>query len=280
MTTAKPTDDLPNIADLVRAGAYLEPPKQWPTFDGSTLDRNMFVTASEAHRCMRQLFFDKQAGKLSTGDVIASGEVSPYAHSDWGFFARGNNVEDWMVATLRRALDIFQPHGFEFRNMGGEQVSYHHEYQAGTPDVLLVRTDNVCFVGDFKSIDPRTNTTRLPKPENVTQIQQNIDLVRSCTDYDVRGGFLFYTNASNYETMIQRPVEVDEPRIIDLRSRARRVMTAADAGVLPPEGMWTQDGCKYCKHTDKCGEHLQQTTEADNLLKEAERALGNVFNGN
>lgn len=261
--------EFPDLVSLIREGVKYTPHQTWPTYDGKNLDRNKYVTASESSRCLRRIWFSKHLPQVN---AYAAGE-------GWGFFERGHNIESWAVQQIEQALRLEKFNDLEIMNYGDAQVSYHWGFQAGTPDAL-VRWQGDLYVGDFKSVDPRINTGRLPKPENTSQIQQNIDLVRRCLEEPVTGGFLVYINASNYEVMFQKNLAVDEAKISTLENRARRVMTAASADSLPAEGMWMDDGCKYCEFTKQCNEVGNLDDEHhDNIIEEAERAMQDVFKG-
>lgn len=265
----------PDIAALIRDGVGVTPAKSWPTHDGKNLNRYDYVTASEAGRCIRRIYFSKNLTRygVTLPDVYVE-------NKGWGFFERGHNVEAWAVEKIFMGLNLAKYADLEVTNLGDDQVSYHYGFQAGTPDAL-VHLDGYTWVGDVKSIDPRTNTAFLPKPENVDQVHQNIDLVRKTTDYNVVGGFLLYINASNYEIIEQKDVPLDEVKMAKLENRARQVMTATDAAVMNPEGLWMEDGCKYCEFTRLCNKVGQpdHAEEHHDIIADAEEAMKGLFDG-
>lgn len=253
----------PQLANLIREGVNLQV-KRWPTYTGEELDRRNFVTASEVGGCLRQAYLTKRTPMKESGD-------------GWGYAERGHAVEAWIVDKINTALDN-KAHEWEFLNIGQNQVSYHYNFQSGTPDGILLRTvSNHALVLDIKSIDPRTNRKNLPRKKDIKQVHQNADLLRKCLNLNVVGAILFYMDASNFEDSVQKNIDLDENLIRLMEERARRVMTAKDQSDLPPEGLLEANGCKYCPVTSLCNGFAEQEAKETASLKEAERALEDVF---
>lgn len=217
----------------------------WPAFDGTMLDRTQFVSSSEIGKCAREIWFGKnlplQEGKFK-----------------WGFAERGHGHEAWVVERLRSV-----PTEYEFKYMGDEQVSFYDGYQSGTPDGLWRTSDgNTLF--EHKSIDPRTNMSKLPKPEHLLQVTQNMDLVEACEDITIDGGLLAYSNASDFSTVTEFWVDRHSPTIGEameaLERRAETIMQATSAEDVEPEGI-VSNGCMYCAFKAECSAAVMATKQ-------------------
>lgn len=237
-----------NIKKLAIEGLQAKPNNVWPTYGGGgSLDRTKFVTSSEVGYCPRKVFYDKQAlraSKYSPQEGTTSGaEVG----DSWGVMQRGHTAEAWLVEQLLRT-DML---GDKLQFAGDNQVSFYNQYQAGTPDGLML-IDSQYWLLEIKSIDPRTNVSNLPRDTHIGQITQNCDLVGQ--HFDVFGALIVYIDASNYANMYQYEIAFDETAYIEadrLMTVAEQIMTATDAAELPPTGVHL-DHCKYCKHTAPC----------------------------
>lgn len=257
--------DFPDLSTALDAG-YEDANrggKSWPTYDGAELDRSKFVTASEVTKCARKIKFEKAA--------------PPVPFTDWGYAERGHMIEAWAAPLLKHGLGEV---GVELTHYGEHQVSYHAEYQSGTPDGLLWPLPKQVFVLDAKSIDPRTNYMKLPKDGHVEQVQQNMDLVDRCTPDDVIvvGGILLYIDASNLQKRRQINMAPDFDMQEHLESRATEIMTATDPMDLKPEGMYKSGGCARCAFTERCSDKVKQTKEQDALMKAAAITAEAIFN--
>ncbi len=251
--------DHPSLKALVEEGVSNAPKMLWPTYDGKQLDRDAFVTASEVGNCLRSTWFSKNANPPQ-GDT----EV-------WGYFARGHNVEAWVVEQLRRSNSLAT-----FIMMGSDQRSMHWEGQAGTPDGIMLTTEGN-YVFDIKSIDPRTNRKYLPKKTHLMQIHQNILLAENCLDgMEIAGGMILYVDASNYQTMNEYYVEYDHSAMEQVTDRANRIHAAEKPGDLPAEGMFN-DGCKFCPFTANCSDAVRASNEKLAQAKTHRKVASNVF---
>lgn len=210
-------------------------------------DRNKFMNASEAGSCIRKQWFSKR-GKYTAGVV-----------EDWGFARRGKNAERYVVECLKAA-------NVPVMLAGAEQYSFFKGQISGTPDgVLLLDEDKMFVPFEIKSIDPRTNTAKLPKPEHVLQLQINMALLREgqshtdefMMDLKPKGwtdsvGLLLYIDASNYNQMYQFEIKADSRVLKRMSPRAKTILGSKTPGALDREGK-RDGGCTYCPFTEACG---------------------------
>lgn len=252
-----------DVIAMLDKGIENKPAQEWPSFNGSVLDRTKFVTASEVGYCERKVKLDKQ--KLIDSGYEPS--VGTYMPEDWGMLERGHNVERWAIEHLRSGTHI----PLEFT--GDQQVSFHDGHQAGTPDGVFLFKDS-CTILEIKSVDPRTNFDNLPKKVHVDQVIQNCDLVSHFLKKSPNGGVLLYIDASNYKRRKAIEVPYSQDHADDLQDRAERIMSNGPEE-LSPEGMFN-DHCKYCAHTAQCSMmNMKQRNEGsdDDKLEEAARKI-------
>lgn len=254
------------LKDVIKRGVALRPKDKWPTFDGQELDRAKFVTSSEVGKCARMIWFAKYAAKH---DIPPPKEPS-FDTTGWGYWARGHNVEAWVVEQLRRA-----DAAADFQYIGDEQVSFYHHVQSGTPDGIMIDAEGVT-VFDIKSMDPRKGAKGLPDPAHVDQIHQNMDLIEQCTNLIPSKGKLIYVNCSNYEDMREYDIERDVDRMDHLYSRAQMIMNAKSAEDVEPEGIYN-NGCGYCSFKSHCNDAQMRAKELKKEAQEREGVANNVF---
>lgn len=250
----------PSLKALVEQGVANAPKQLWPTHDGKQLDRSAFVTASEVGNCVRSTWFAKHA-------------LPPKGDGVWGYFARGHNVEAWVVDQLRMSNS-----GATFIMMGSDQRSMHWEGQAGTPDGIMTTLDQEHYVFDIKSIHPQTNRKFLPKPQHVMQIHQNILLAEKCLDIEIAGGMILYVDASNYQTMDEYYIEYDIAAMEQVTDRATRIHEADKPNDLPAEGMFKSNGCKFCPFTANCSDAVLAENAKKSQANKHKKVAKNVFN--
>jgi hypothetical protein len=235
------------IAPIVDHVMQTSAPDTWPTYDGKMLDRTRYVTSSEAGFCIRRIWFSKNI-------TLPEGKVK------WGFFERGHSHEAWLVSKLHQA-DC----ELKFKFVGDEQVSFYAGYQSGTPDGVAYNYEtNETILLEFKSIDPRTKVSALPKKEHVLQTIQNMDLVEECLDIVFDYAVIAYFDASDYSMVYEFMIDRSNPKVGDvmvaLEARAERVMKATSADELEAEGMYN-GGCKYCPFTSQCSASVTATKQ-------------------
>ena len=83
------------IDRLEEAVGVMQAGKTWPTFDGKELDRKLYLSSSEALRCLRHSWADKN-------DVPRDEDYV----ENWGYMNRGHGVEAWIIATLHTIQQI------------------------------------------------------------------------------------------------------------------------------------------------------------------------------
>lgn len=256
--------DFPDLNSLLGEGYALRGDKKWPTYLGGHLDRTQYVTASEVGGCSRRIKFGKVSRPLKPG------------FSRWGFAERGHLIEAWAIDLVRLALEDVENYRLMFA--GEQQFSFVDQFQAGTPDGLLVNLDThkgMCI--DVKSVDPRTNWSKLPKKKHVDQVQQNMDLLNSVTPYEVKHGALWYIDASDLQRRKVFPFEADWRRQKELQEKAERIMKAASPEDMPAEGLHMEKECEHCDFSDKCSDLIRAQHEKSKEMEQAERAMNVVF---
>lgn len=235
---------------------------RWPTYDGKTLDRRAYVSASEIGKCARMIWFSKNL-------TLEGGKFY------WGYAQRGHAHEAWIVEQLR----AFE-HEYGWNYIGDEQVSFYDGYQSGTPDGVFSK-ENFWGLTDFKSIDPRKKVTALPDPVHIKQVVQNMDLVEHCLDVEFDGALLAYSNASDYSIVHEFWIPRKSPQVgemmIQLEDRAEYIMNAKSAEEIEPEGLYTGD-CTNCPFKAECSGAIQQKKNEvkrnDEIGKKAARVFG------
>ena len=234
-------DRLEEASDIDRAT------KSWPTHDYKELDRKTVLSSSEAFQCLRQTWASKN-------DV----PVDESHEEDWGWADRGHSVE---ASTIKRLqLTMEQPYE-ELLYVGDDQVSFvdRETKVSATPDGLYIAWDDdvenietECMV-EVKSIDPRTNWERLPKPAHITQVGIQMGLVRRLTNHRPDRCRLIYIDASQHSKMVEYVIDWDDgAALANAEKRSEIVFTADDMQTLPAEGA-LDGGCKLCPYKTACG---------------------------
>ncbi|MDJ0827780.1 MAG: PD-(D/E)XK nuclease family protein [Rhodobacter sp.] len=237
--------------DLVKAidhGIDLRERQEWPLYQGGILDRSAYVTASEIGTCARKIKLDKQFMKETGYDP---NEGTKTKSSDaWGFWERGHNVERWIVDHLTRG---WASNEWELKYLGEEQVSFTDGVQSGTPDGIAINhADEAFYTLEFKSMDPRTNVSRLPKITHRDQVVQNTDLIAHNMDLSPAGGLILYVDASDHKRRFPHMIEYTDDHAARLQDRAEMIMSTEPED-LKPEGLFSPNNdCQYCKHTAAC----------------------------
>lgn len=234
-----------HLLKALNKGIDKKPAQMWPTVDGGVLDRTKHVTASEIGDCARKIKINKV--KMQEKGYKPELGTNYDSSVDWGFFERGHNVEAWFVDLLHAGFDN---NHYQLMYTGKDQVSFTDQYQSGTPDGIIMSEDEL-FILEIKSIDPRTNITRLPKLLHIDQVMQNMDLASDYFGKSPAGGLLIYIDASNYQKINGFQIEADHAHMDRLQARAEYIMETAPED-LKPEGLFKDRGCEYCQHTAEC----------------------------
>lgn len=241
--------------------------KSWPTYDGKTLDRNGFVTASEAMRCDRRLYFQK----------THSVPVEPGIGGSTGIFIRGHMVEAALVDALIAGL----PEDWEVHDAADLQVSYYSEELAmsGTPDgYLLHKPSGLVHPIEIKSTHPNKNLESMTDatPAHKLQLRINAFLMADCWLREPQHvpagfknfahiGFVIYADCNDMHRLrvfevpiFTRPeyLQADWPSDLQAAAqKAQNIMYMIEEGA--PEDSFQASGiltgeCKYCDFANSC----------------------------
>jgi len=207
--------------------------------DSFNIDRAKYMNASSAESCIRKQWFERHSDPVE---------------QDWGFARRGKQGELYLVDCLIAA-------GASVAYVGSDQqsiVSDTHRISA-TPDGYLRGEPDVAL--EFKTIDPRTNRARLPKPEHVTQLRIGMELAHlQPSDWPKPDhGVLIYMDASNYNDILEVKIDRDPEILNRMSGRADRMLRAKDASRLDREGRRTGECRKYggCPFAEQCGVEIE-----------------------
>lgn len=220
--------------------------------------RALYLNASEADSCIRMQWYKKN-------------EPSRAAEQSWGMARRGTHMEKYMVERLKIANVPLMYALDEQENI------VDHEYPiSATPDgeILDEELDMVTMI-EFKTIDPRANKTRLPKPGHVTQVQLAMDLRQRLGEETVAGAWLIYMDASDYDDISAHWIPY-KPGVVKLYApRAKRLLSARAAGALPAEGTANGD-CRYCPFSHICDGGKGTGPAVERVTKAAAEGLGQM----
>lgn len=214
-------------------------------------DRATTLGASDIGQCARKVYYLKRG----------SAERDPEHIDGWGAALRGSVLERafWLPALRARFGD-------KLKFAGDEQRQFKSGLLSATPDALLtdVPSDILaslgvpdiganCLLLECKSIDPRAKVDT-PKPEHRYQALVQLGVVREITKFQPRFAVINYINASFWDDVTEFIVEFDHGIYASAKARAAKVLTAAVAAELPPEG-WIAGGheCEHCPFTKACG---------------------------
>ena len=223
------------IKDLVLHGA-----QALDDDEGFSIDRSKYLNASSATSCIRKQWYERHL---------------PPVEQDWGYARRGKQGELYLVDCLRAS-------GATLVNCGDEQVSIVSEAHgiSATPDGFL-ETDTGWMALEFKTIDPRTNRNYLPRQDHITQLQIGMELARLQGDGFPMpaSGTLIYMDASNYNDIIEFPVQLDPGILAQYAARAKKMLNAKSADRLDREGKRDGQCKKYggCPFAEQCGIEIE-----------------------
>jgi hypothetical protein len=219
-------------------------------FDAS--ERRSYMNASEALGCIRKQWYSKHQPD--------QGEPQ-----SWGFARRGRGVEEHVVRCLIAA-------GVDLRLAGKLQEGVYSDDHmiSATPDGVQVTNDSLIGT-EFKSIDPRTNRSTLPKKEHVAQLQIGMALMSlareslGLPDLPFSHGVIVYTDASNWDDSIEFTVPFKPSILDDLKPRAQKILGSKTPGRLPREGKTNGYECKYCAFRQVC--NVDSTVETTDTTR-------------
>jgi hypothetical protein len=207
------------------------------------------VGASEIGQCASKTFYLKHGG-----------ECDPEHVDGWGAALRGSVMEQaFRLPALRARF------GDGLKFAGDEQRHFKSGFISATPDALLIDAPADilaplgvpdigadCLLLECKSIDPRVKLDA-PKPEHIYQAIVQLRLVRETTEFQPRYAIISYIDASFWDLTTEFAIEFDPAIYASAKARAAKVLTAAAAAELPPEG-WIAGGHKFerCPFTKAC----------------------------
>ncbi len=194
--------------------------------------RKAYMNGSEALSCIRKQWYKKNGAEADGPE-------------DWGFARRGSHGEIYIVERLKLA-------NVPLLFAGDEQVRIVDEdlQLSCTPDGLIWDDDGWIGV-EFKTIDPRTNVSNLPRTEHVTQLQIGMAMFEKhreefpeLGDAPIKYGKMVYMNASNFNDIREMRVPLKKSVLDQLKGRASRLLKAKDASRLAREGK--ENGGREC----------------------------------
>jgi hypothetical protein len=287
------------ITTALRTALMTEPSKSWPTFNGGTLNRHDFLTASEATKCIRSLsfqktreadmfartggtksdtFWDDMSDEEYQSRLEQMGPDGPY-----GIFARGNNIEDWIVGMLKSVELPNEKNMFTGKDQRSFYVASHR--LSGTPDGLYIDANtHEMKLLEFKSSNAPTVT---PRPAHVTQVLVNMgiikmllrhdklpadvpeyDWMRDCID-NFNTGLLVYVRADNYMDVAEFEIEWDGGEAYNRAMHKAKALFKVEDGVqsitppaeCEPTGLSNRYMCRFCD--DKLGCLAIETAKND-----------------
>jgi CRISPR/Cas system-associated exonuclease Cas4 (RecB family) len=256
--------------------------KEFKTLDGKVLDRSKVMNASEAGSCIRKQWYQKHNTQAE--------------EQDWGYARRGSHMEDYFVKMMTWYANDKHENGVQMKLQyaGGEQVSIVDKDTniSATPDGVLEVSVGKSFERfglEFKSIDPRTNKSRLPKETHVMQLKVAMALLNkyvyatknAVTKEDngtIKRGFLVYMDASNYNDIIQFEIPCDDKVLELLKPRASKLLRSTVVSNLDREGKSNGYECKSCPFKEPCGIALAAPTSGKaNRNSNLDAAVGRYF---
>jgi len=236
--------------------------------DGFGHDRSETVGASEIGQCARKVGYIKSGVEKDAGASDLN-----------GFAERGNVMEDHFSAPMLEHIVESLGGTMYFHGQANQESLVAKKLQiSATPDGLAVglptgvliwsgvRKFSGTLLIEFKSFDPRSNTSKFPKSEHIAQVQQGMGLMRLawsqiCKDHDLPAdtpkpdaALIVYVNASDYLDIHNFAIKFD-PKVYDnLKARAASIMEAVkdnNVEALAPEGKAGGD-CRTCDFNSKC----------------------------
>jgi len=197
------------------------------------IDRMKYLPASDSGTCLRWLWYERNGA-----------EEGPVGR---GFARRGQGMETAIIARLKAANVPLERAGDNQRSLadtGGRRIS-------ATPDGYIPAIGYLNTGLEIKTLDPRTNKSKLPRPKNVRQLQIAMELL-SQDGIDCKDGILIYVDASNWDDVTPFRVARD-PEVLDkLAPRAAKLLNARTDKNIEREGV-LNDQCQHCPFTKPCG---------------------------
>lgn len=255
-------------------------------------NRMQTVGASEIGMCERRVGLEKLLGRdgwdkgydpnlgiTFRGQTMEAAIAVPVVQEA----IKGHNVTlDWTgdrQQTFIHGPMSCTPDGLVKTGMGGN-AEYDMLADYGIPNLLGVWP---CFLTEFKSFDPRSNSEKFPKNVHVKQVNSQIGIVRRVAGpfyKELAHGVILYFDASNYRNIKIHPVTYDDGLFKAQELRATRIMdTVEDAttfgnpiahvcATLKPEGyIKGGDECVYCPFAKRCGGLMKVDIASENAKR-------------
>ncbi len=262
-----------NFSDLIKESTVLKVDR-WPTYDGGDLDRDSYVTASEATRCARQLAYSKRAKAKhpleATEEELEAMIKAVGPNHKFGYFERGHAIEAWAVKMIRTALLA----GEKLLIAGNEQVSmYLNTFRiSGTPDGIFYTEDTPM---ELTLLEIKSTGTMPASVSRAHQAQTNINmgLINHLLEeykekfakqincpytegMQITSAKVLYIESNNYMNMVEFKVEYDDGvAMIAAYEKGRQVFIGDDVHLpenVKPEGRETAGECWFCEFKRHC----------------------------
>ena len=231
-------------------------------------DRNKTLGASEVGQCLRKVWFGKHQGQ----SYHTWAQDKDWGEN-WGAMARGSFYEDnfWEPAMAAGVEAL----GGQLLYSGENQTTLVDGNLSCTPDGLAVGLEQETFpevknfngqvVLECKTIDPRY-AGPLPKPEHEFQLQVQLGMFHTCTEFRPTFGLLTYTDASWFDQIQVFHVDYDPNILAVAHDRATRAIEVRDPFQIPAEGAIAgAKECKYCAYNEACrGVNVREQAKLQN----------------
>lgn len=297
---AKKQPPLMPVTYMMRHSILTQDSQKWPTWDGKTVHRSSVLTSSEATGCVRMLAFNKRKERQKLREAKGTNSVTYWGEKDSdelrraleaigdgpeGIFARGHNVEAWLVGQLKGYAD--QSETISVMHTGNDQVSFNvmASRLSGTPDGLMVdEGDYKMHLLEVKS----SNRWMMSQPSfpHRHQVLQNIAIIKRIADkvghyefYKMMGwdnyfefqgdslpefssGQIIYINPANYLETVEHTIPFDDFTAYDAARVKAKLLFPRDEETgkrrlekpenLAAQGLTRPGGCTFCDHKSKC----------------------------
>jgi hypothetical protein len=199
---------------VMRGRTTIEAAQEWP------VDRQKYLNASEAGQCIRRLWYSKHTPEAAEPQ-------------EWGYARRGSHGEKYVVESLAVLNDV------SVDNTGVGQLSLQDETRllSATPDGLIAIGSGPWMGLEIKTIDPRTNKSRLPKSDHVLQLKIAMALQNQQRAEKLERGLLVYMDASNYDDILTYVIDADDAAVLtEMDKKAHRIFRTKNVDVLDRGG--------------------------------------------
>jgi hypothetical protein len=204
-------------------------------------DRSKTVGASEIGLCARRTWYLKHGA-----------EPDPGYKDRWGAKRRGALIESFWEKALRASVTALPGHKLRYAGRYQKTLIDEAAHLSATPDGLVVEEGGASFCVECKSVDPRVKLEKA-KEEHLFQVQVQLGLIRTLTNYRPDFAILTYIDASFLDESREFRIDYDESVFTAAVVRARAIMEAGSADELRPEGYIAGGGeCEYCAWRGQC----------------------------